>query len=392
MTRELKRLEKLGPTIDAELQSRDDLTDVRKRLEGRVREKKRVPMLAVLAPIAAAAAIVLAFFVLRRPLTITVSDSPATAGTFVAADAAPVPIRFNDGTEISVQPNARARVVAVTHDGARVVLERGAVNAHVIHRANADWHVAAGPFDVHVVGTKFSASWDPTSEVFRIDLIEGAVVVSGGMLNGGSRVVGGETLKIDVRGGHMDLVKTSSLTAAAPANEPVQEIAPTKIDPPPAAPTTPAARVWQPLATSGKYNAALEAAKQLGFTHECEHGTAGDVLLLGDTARLAGDVPHAQEAYRAVRKRFPKSGPASTAAFALGRIAFEKQHAYGEAATWFETAYREGGPFARDAAGRLIEAKKAAGDLDGARAAARTYLDRWPTGPHATLARGLVSE
>jgi transmembrane sensor len=395
MTRELKRLEKLGPTIDAELNARDELSEVRKRLEGRVRTKKRVSLLAIAAPIAAAAAIILAVFVMRRPLTMTVSDMPATVGTFIAADAAPVPIRFNDGTEIAVQPNARARVVAVSHKGARLVLERGTVAARVIHRDNAEWHVAAGPFDVHVIGTKFEASWDPAAETFRIDLLEGAVMVSGGMLDRGSRVSAGETLRIDVRAGRMDLVKTSTL-ATAPTSDPVQEVPTVKIDPPSAptqAPsTTTSPRLWQSLANSGKYNAALEAAKQAGFGHECEHGSAADVLQLGDVARLAGDVPRAQDAYRAVRKRFPKTGYASTAAFSLGRVAFERQHAYAEAATWFETALREGGPFARDAAGRLIEAKKAGGDMTGAKAAARNYLDRWPTGPHATLAKGLVSE
>lgn len=392
---ELNRLEELGSTIDEQLGARDDLARVRARLEGRVRTPRRVPILAVLAPIAAAAALILAVFALRRPLALTVADAPASVGTFVAADASAVPIRFNDGTEIAVLPNARARVVAVSHEGARIVLERGTVAARVVHRSGAEWHVAAGPFDVHVVGTRFEASWDPALEVFSVELLEGAVVVSGGMLDRGSRVSAGETLRIDVRAGRMDLVKTIKPVATVTEPEPpapsVVKIEPTPIAPPLAAPSA-LPRTWQPLAASGKYNAALETAKQPGFTRECDHGTAADVVLLGDVARLAGDVTRAQEAYRAVRKRFAKSGYASTAAFSLGRLAFERQHAYAEAATWFETALREGGPFARDAGGRLIEARKAAGDVAGARVAAHNYLERWPQGPHAALARGLVSE
>ncbi len=402
---ELNRLEKLGrrvgETIEEELSERDELARVRARLEGRVRARRKVPALAYLAPIAAAAALLLAFFVFqRRHLTVTVGGEPSAVGVFVAATAAPMPIRFNDGTEIAVMPHAHARLVSVSHSGARVVLERGTVAARVVHRANADWHVAAGPFDVHVVGTRFDASWDPALEVFRLDLHEGAVVVSGGLLDRGSRVSAGETLRIDVRAGRMDLVKTSTLTSA-PSAEPAPPPSPSSstVESAPPAPATHAApsasvpaRTWQPLAASGKYNAALELAKQVGFGHECDHAGPADVLLLGDVARLAGDVPRAQEAYRAVRRRFPKSAHASTAAFSLGRLAFERQHAYAEAVTWFETALREGGPFARDAAGRLIEAKKAAGDLAGAKVAARNYLDRWPTGPHAALARGLHSE
>lgn len=403
---ELNRLEELGrragETIDEELAARDDLARVRARLEGRVRARRKVPKLAYLAPIAAAAALLIALFALqRRPLTVTVSGEPSAVGAFVAASATPLPIRFNDGTELVVQPHAHVRVASVSHAGARVVLERGTASARVVHRANADWHVAAGPFDVHVVGTRFDASWDPTGEVFRLELHEGAVVVSGGLLDRGARVSAGETLRIDVRAGRMDLVKTSKLTAAASV-EPAPAVSASVEPAPPAphaAPSMSAAssasappRTWQPLAASGKYNAALELAKQVGFGHECDHAGAADVVLLGDVARLAGDVPRAQEAYRAVRRRFPKTGYASTAAFSLGRLAFERQHAYAEAATWFETALREGGPFARDAAGRLIEAKKAAGDLAGAKVAARNYLDRWPNGPHAALARGLHSE
>jgi ferric-dicitrate binding protein FerR (iron transport regulator) len=153
---ELNRLEKLGrETIDPELETRDDLARVRARLEGRVRARRRVSPIAYLAPIAAAAALLIALFAFRRPMTLTVDGMPAAVGTFVAASNAALPIRFTDGTEITVQPNAHARVVAVSHDGARVVLERGGIAARVVHRSSADWHVAAGPFDVHVVGTRF---------------------------------------------------------------------------------------------------------------------------------------------------------------------------------------------------------------------------------------------
>ena len=66
---------------------------------------------------------------------------------------------------------------SVANDGARLVLERGSLTARVVHRRHADWHLAAGPFDVHVIGTKFDLSWDPELEVFRLDLREGAVII-----------------------------------------------------------------------------------------------------------------------------------------------------------------------------------------------------------------------
>ena len=61
----------------------------------------------------------------------------------------------------------------------------------------------------------------------------------------------------------------------------------------------------------------------------------------------------------AMRRRFPSSTAAGTAAFTLGRIVFEKQQDYYRAASWFETYLREqpNGPLMGDAFGRLMEAR-----------------------------------
>ena len=50
------------------------------------------------------------------------------------------------------------------------------------------------------------------------------------------------------------------------------------------------------------------------------------------------------------------------------------------------------GPFAAVAEGRRIEAYAAAGNAAAARQAARSYLDRWPEGAHATAARRVLGE
>jgi hypothetical protein len=49
------------------------------------------------------------------------------------------------------------------------------------------------------------------------------------------------------------------------------------------------------------------------------------------------------------------------------------------------------GALAREASGRLLEACIAAGDGAGARDAATRYLARYPSGPHAALARRVLS-
>jgi hypothetical protein len=47
---------------------------------------------------------------------------------------------------------------------------------------------------------------------------------------------------------------------------------------------------------------------------------------------------------------------------------------------------------AREAAGRLIEAERARGDSNAMIAAAESYLRKYPSGPHAGLARGVLKE
>jgi outer membrane protein assembly factor BamD (BamD/ComL family) len=84
---------------------------------------------------------------------------------------------------------------------------------------------------------------------------------------------------------------------------------------------------------------------------------------------------------------------ASIAAFTLGRISFEKLHAYGEAAIWFDTYMREqpAGPLMGDSFGRRMEARMRAGDHAQARVDAEQYLRRFPEGPYAAEARTLLS-
>jgi TolA-binding protein len=99
-------------------------------------------------------------------------------------------------------------------------------------------------------------------------------------------------------------------------------------------------------------------------------------------------------ALQALRQRFAGSSDAATAAFRLGRIAFEKHHAYGDAASWFDIYLREqpSGPLMGDAFGRLMEARQRSGDWAGARVEAQQYLRRFPQGPYASEAQGILSQ
>ncbi|HVV50059.1 MAG TPA: tetratricopeptide repeat protein, partial [Polyangia bacterium] len=134
---------------------------------------------------------------------------------------------------------------------------------------------------------------------------------------------------------------------------------------------------------------ALAAAVLEGWRAECSRLGSDDLVLLGDVARLAGDLDRAEEAYRSARRRFPQ---ADRPIFSLGLIAFEGRHNYRLAGDLFATYLRAfpRGPLAREAAGRLIESRLKAGDDAQARQAAAAYLHDFPGGPHAALAKRTV--
>ena len=112
---------------------------------------------------------------------------------------------------------------------------------------------------------------------------------------------------------------------------------------------------------------------------------------MGDTARLGGRAARARAAYLAARKKLPDG---DRTAYGLGLLAFDQQRNYGEAARWFRTYLGEQpqGSLRREALGRLMEALQRSGDAGGAHRVAQEYLDKYPAGAHAALARRLASE
>jgi DNA-directed RNA polymerase specialized sigma24 family protein len=144
---------------------------------------------------------------------------------------------------------------------------------------------------------------------------------------------------------------------------------------------------WQALARAGKFSAAYA----LGRDVQLDTLSVSDALLLGDTARLSGDTTAALHIYEKVRQRHAGSNAAAAAAFASGQLQFDQRSAFTDAARWFALYLHERstGPLAREASGRLLEALERSGQHGAAKRAATAYLRAYPTGPHATFARGL---
>jgi transmembrane sensor len=304
----------------------------------------------------------------------------------------PLPVHFSDGTFVSVSSAALARVTETSSRGASIVLEEGSLSFAVVHRDATLWHVTAGPFTVVVTGTKFDVRWSAGEQTFALDLHEGSVTVLGPSLGPtGRRILSSESLRVSVATKRTDaslpVPSATAETAGAPAAR--DDGAKTL----PGDSTDPGRGSWKQLAVDGRFADALTAAEGEGFDAVSRRASAADLLLLGDTARFAGAPKRAEQAFQLVRARVGGTQEAAMAAFGLGRIAYDERRNYREAARWFQTYLREepSGRLAREAAGRLIEAQRAAGDLAGARESANAYLAKYPSGPHAGLARTVLN-
>jgi hypothetical protein len=328
-----------------------------------------------------------------------------TVGAWVAAPAERSEIlRFSDGSEIELQPHAQARVTVLERTVARVVLEHGAADVRIEPGGARTWRIDAGPYLVTVTGTQFMVAWDPQRELFELDLRVGAVTVEGPQTGGAREVHAGQRLQISDAAPEVAAVAPVQIDLPAPVEPHVEP-------PVPSAPVTTVERAvrersrraepsaapiiatpsWQALADGGSYRDALATAESLDFATLCTSLPEDELLRLADVARFARRPARAIEALDAVRRRFPDTDAAATAAFERGRIALDKR-AHADAARWLSTylAERPGGALAREATGRLIEALAGAGKHEDARAAARDYLDRYPKGPHADLAASVL--
>jgi len=318
---------------------------------------------------------------------------------------APLPIEFSDGTTVDLEPKSRARVLEVGKSGAHIVLENGASSIHVVPRESARWQVSAGPYLVQVVGTRFDLEWGADDDVFVLRLHEGKVNLSGCLFGKGRSVVAGETVRASCKTRQYEIATKGGAAAAgagADAAPPGTASAVPKAESRTLAekqtPSEPASRTspisWKQLAHAGKYKQALEAANAAGFDSVLEDASASDLALIGDAARYSGKPGQAIAAYEMLRTRFPGTSRAATAAYSLARTHFDQRGAYGEATRWFQQYLQEqpSGPLAREARGRLMESLERSGDAAGARRVAESYLKRYPTGPHATVAKSLTEK
>jgi hypothetical protein len=383
-----KALKETEPSLDQD-RSRERFLDAHRQFIGRHRSRSLAWALA------AAAALVLVLggtFALHmrhgaRPV------AAVEPGAWIETKAnESFPLEFSEGSRVLLLGQTRVQVASVDPRGARLVLLHGALTAKIVHRADTAWAFAAGPFTVRITGTKLQVAWQPTSQNFEVSVDEGAVFVTGPLLEGGRTVAAGQRCVVRVR--EAELKVTASPRTNGSAELPIFSVA--DLPPVASAPSsaradgrTPGGLSWQDLEQRGRYSEAILAAERQGLGAIYDGGTAEDLMTLARAARFAARGELATQALLRCRQRFPGDARAATAAFLLGRAAPPAQ-----AAQWFATylAEQPGGPLAREAAGRLVEAYHRAGNWQAAKEAAQKYLAGYPGGPHAAFAQRILSE
>jgi transmembrane sensor len=330
------------------------------------------------AGIAAAAVLVIAVVVARSwssPISFVADTGESDVGDVLSAgEHQSVRVQFSEGSRMLLHRRASARVLETRAAGARVLLESGVADVSIVHDRGqiTRWRFEAGPFQILVKGTRFQVSWQPATQSLSLTMQAGSVELSGSCLPAPRLVERGASL-------HLSCAKPALAgrelpPAIADAGDPRTE---------PASPRAePNRRVAGPAAYARKTAPA-------SFEASCETADKAELVAWANRERLAGRVARARAALLALRARFPRSTEAGTAAFALGRMAFDQSADYPDAARWFATylAEQPHGALMGDAAGRLLEAHERRGDRAAARDAAQAYLQRFPDGPYASRAR-----
>jgi TolA-binding protein len=223
------------------------------------------------------------WFASDRPLTYAVQGGQSNVPNYVAAPSdAPADVRFSDGSEISVVPGARLRIERTHVDGARVLIENGSVRVHVKHRKQSSWWFVAGPFEVHVTGTRFRVAWDQAIQAIDLTLQEGSVEVHSPLGSSHCVVRGGQRFRASMSAGTMRLDNT----------EPEPQSTPVSAAPAPSVPVTPAPALLGKTATRRMTRlgsqAALRGSAARRRAYEQDHDVARERAASSDVP----DAPH----------------------------------------------------------------------------------------------------
>ncbi|HXU01625.1 MAG TPA: FecR family protein [Polyangia bacterium] len=345
------------------------------------------------------------------PLALQVeSGAIDAAGAIVAQNDEQAALRFGDGTVIRLGTDTRGRLAEVDGHGAHVAIQNGSAHVSVVHKPHARWLIDAGPYQITVHGTVFSASWDESQQRLDVKMERGLVSVAGPVTNGPIAVRAGQALTVKLKRSQVMLrdldrdevvadVDADVDDIQAPDEAPGDEIAPPVVAPAPPARTKVAlkasraqkTRSWTASLSAGDFDTILdEAERDIG--HVLATRGTEDLAALADAARYRRHDDVARRALMAQRRRFAGSPRAADAAFFLGRLDENGGRGHGPALAWYERYLDEAprGSYVAEAMGRKMIAVEELHGAAAARNVAEQYIRRFPRGSYAGAAHALL--
>jgi transmembrane sensor len=253
-------------------------------------------------------------------------------------------IALEADTRVAVEEDALERV--------HVRLERGRARFEVTRRPERSFTVRAGNVAVSVVGTVFAV--EMVADRVGVTVEKGAVEVDWGL--GQKQLFAGES------GWFPPLVMNTQPDATADGARSANDGGNTR-----------------PRPASAPHRPPRDAQQLLAEV---------------DTARASGHLTGAVELLREILRDYPNDPRAPLAAFTLGRVLLNELGRPREAAAAFQQVRQKApaSPFAEDALAREIEAWSRASEPARARALAKVYLERYPSGRHARRVKALAVE
>jgi TolA-binding protein len=365
--------------------------------------------------LAGAAAVVLGIAAYRlplapsdRPLHYVVEGATVTAAETITATSA-ARVLFSDESSLGIEPSAKIKVLGTDAHGAQVAITNGSIDVMVTPRRHSSWRFEAGPFSVLVKGTSFRLGFDAAKGRLDLHMKTGVVELLCPREDRVLTLRAGESLEL-----FANPPRETPIAAPVRVTQERPEVQTTLPLSTPAE-TQQASRVaarhggspgrlamhdgallgqslsWSELIAKGDFSSIVQDAERRGLDLTLARGSAQELITLADAARYTRKYETARQALLALRARFAGSDRAKDAAFFLGRLSEVGPASSDAALTWYDTYLAEAarGPYASEALGRkltLLVHK----DRQLAHQTARTYLQRFPEGNQAELARSVV--
>ena len=340
---------------------------------------------------------------LDRPLQYIVEGATVgPAETITATSSARVV--FSDESHLGIEPSTRIKMLGTDAHGAHVAIADGSIDVFVKPRSDSSWRFEAGSFSILVKGTAFRLGFDAAKGRLDLHMQTGAVEVRGPHQDRVWTLGGGESLELLANPPReAPSVAPVEVTPTLPLATPVETSQASRIAARHAAPGGPGrlaihdgesashAVPWSDLIAKGDFSEIVQDAERRGLDVTLARASALDLTNLADAARYIKKHETARQALLALRARFAGSERATDAAFFLGRLSEIGPASSDAALTWYDTYLTEAGrgPYASEALGRKLTllVRK---DAEQAHKVARSYLQRFPQGNEADLARSVV--